>query len=169
MLLLENSLGPKRSVHFSKGTQSPVTKFGKERVHRRELFRSVNLTSVVLMLQNSRTELRKKPCNKKDAPVEMHVKWRNMSISSKISTKPRSTGLQKFGWSLPAPSSKKPEERQSVVNSRASMHMLSRKDLISAELETVRVSRTPTTVVTANGAVQTNEKATENVHDLSYS
>ena len=33
------------------------------------------------------------------------------------------------------------------------MHMLSRKDLNSAELETVRVSKSPTTVVTANGEV----------------
>ena len=31
------------------------------------------------------------------------------------------------------------------------MHMLSRKDQNSAELETIRVSRTPTTVITVNG------------------
>ena len=46
------------------------------------------------------------------------------------------------------------------------MHMLSRNGLNLAELETVRVSRTPTTVITANGEVQTNDEATENVHDL---
>ena len=40
------------------------------------------------------------------------------------------------------------------------MHMLSRKDLNSAELDTVRVSRKPTTGITANGEVQTNEEAT---------
>ena len=38
--------------------------------------------------------------------------------------------------------------------------MLSRKDLNSAEFETVRVSKNPTTVVTANGDVQTKEEAT---------
>ena len=43
------------------------------------------------------------------------------------------------------------------------MYMLSRKDLNSAELETVRVSRSPTTVVAANGEVQTKEEATETV------
>ena len=37
------------------------------------------------------------------------------------------------------------------------MHMLSRKDLNSAELETVRVSKSPTTVVAANREVQTKE------------
>ena len=40
------------------------------------------------------------------------------------------------------------------------MHMLSRKDLNSAELETVRVSRNPTTVIISNGEVQTNDEAT---------
>ena len=35
--------------------------------------------------------------------------------------------------------------------------MLSRKDLNSAELETVRILKSPRTVVAANGEVQTNE------------
>ena len=46
------------------------------------------------------------------------------------------------------------------------MHMLSKKDLSSDELETLRRSRNPTTVVTANGEVQTNEEAQVYVHDL---
>ena len=46
------------------------------------------------------------------------------------------------------------------------MHMLSRKDLNWAELETIRVSRNPATVITANGEVQIHEGATVNVHDL---
>ena len=53
-------------------------------------------------------------------------------------------------WFLPAPSAMKPEEREFVVDSGASLHMLSRKDLNSAELDTVRVSESPTTVVIAN-------------------
>ena len=40
------------------------------------------------------------------------------------------------------------------------MHMISKKDLNSAELETVTTSRSPMTVITANGEVQTNEEAT---------
>ena len=35
-----------------------------------------------------------------------------------------------------------------------------------AELETLRASRNPTTVITANGEVQTNEEATVHVYDL---
>ena len=61
---------------------------------------------------------------------------------------------------LPAPSNLKPEEREFVVDSGASMHMIGKKDLNSAELETVTTSRSPTTVITANGEVQTHEEAT---------
>ena len=50
------------------------------------------------------------------------------------------------------------EEREFVVESGSSMHMLSKKDLNAAELETARVSRTPTKVVTANEEVETNER-----------
>ena len=45
-----------------------------------------------------------------------------------------------------------------MVDSGASMHMVSEKDLNSAELETMRTSRNPTTVMTANGGVQTREE-----------
>ena len=48
------------------------------------------------------------------------------------------------------------------------MHMVSRKDLNSAELETVRVFRSPTTVVTANGEVQTKEEATVYVREIGF-
>ena len=49
---------------------------------------------------------------------------------------------------------------------RASMYMISRKDLNSADLETVKVSRIPITVVTANGEVQTHEEATVYLKEL---
>ena len=69
-------------------------------------------------------------------------------------------------WVLPAASTKEPEEIEFVVDSGASMHMVSKKDLNSAELETMRTSRSPTPVMTANGEVQTREEATENVKEL---
>ena len=68
-------------------------------------------------------------------------------------------------WCLPA-STLKPEEREFVVDSGASMHLISKKDLNSAELETVTTSRSPTTVTTANGEVQTHEEATVYVKEL---
>ena len=69
-------------------------------------------------------------------------------------------------WCVPAPSSLKPEEREFVVDSGASMHMSSKKDLNSGDLETVTTSRSPTTVITANGEVQTHEEATVYVKEL---
>ena len=80
------------------------------------------------------------------------------SQSQRKGQKLHSTHLRMYGVYQRHPS-KIPEERELVVDSRASMHMLSRKDLNSAELDTVRVSRNPTTVITANGEVQTNEEA----------
>ena len=56
---------------------------------------------------------------------------------------------------LPAPSTLKPEEGEFVVDSGASMHMISKKVLSSAELETLTTSRSATTVITAIGEVQT--------------
>ena len=46
------------------------------------------------------------------------------------------------------------------------MHMVSRKDLSSAELKIMRTSRSPTTVMTVKGEVQTREEATEYVKQL---
>ena len=66
---------------------------------------------------------------------------------------------------LPA-STLKPEEREFVVDSGASMHMISKKDLNSAEMDTLTKSCSPTTVITANGEVQTHEEATVYVKEL---
>ena len=46
------------------------------------------------------------------------------------------------------------------------MHMLSKKDWSSGELETLKRSRSPITVVTANRVVQTNVEVQVYVHDL---
>ena len=69
-------------------------------------------------------------------------------------------------WCLPSPSTIKPEQREFVVDSGASMHMISNKDLYSAGLETVTTSRSPTTVITADGEVQTHEEATVYIEEL---
>ena len=55
--------------------------------------------------------------------------------------------------------SKRPEEREFVVDSGASVHMMSKKELSSGEMGTVKRSRNPTVVLTANGEVHTHEKA----------
>ena len=46
------------------------------------------------------------------------------------------------------------------------MHMMSKKELSSAEVCTVKRSRNPTVVLTASGEVHTHEEAQVFVHDL---
>ena len=75
-----------------------------------------------------------------------------------------SSHFRKIG-ACPA-SSLKPEEREIVVDSRASMHMISIKDLSDAEMDTLSKSCSPTIVITANGEVQTHEEATVYVKEL---
>ena len=60
----------------------------------------------------------------------------------------------------------KPEEREFVVDSGASMHMISNKDLNNAEMDTLTKSCSPTIVITANGEVQTQEEAIVYVKEL---
>ena len=67
---------------------------------------------------------------------------------------------------LPAASTKEPEEREFAVDSAANMQMVSKRDLHSAELVTIRTSRSPTTVMTTKGEVQTREEATVFVKEL---
>ena len=54
---------------------------------------------------------------------------------------------------MPAASTMKPEDREFVVDSGASIHVVSKKDLNSAELESVGVSENQTTAMTANNEV----------------
>ena len=68
-------------------------------------------------------------------------------------------------WCLPA-SNLKLEERECVVDSGASMHMISKKDLNNAEMDTLTKSCSPTTIITANGEAQTHEEATVYVKEL---
>ena len=60
----------------------------------------------------------------------------------------------------------KPEKREFVVDSGASMHMISKKDLSDAEMDTLTKSCSPTIVITANGEVQTHEEAIVYVKEL---
>ena len=46
------------------------------------------------------------------------------------------------------------------------MHMISKKDLSDAEMDTLTKSSSPTTVITANGEVQTHEEANVYVKEL---
>ena len=107
-----------------------------------ELSKSVNLKNAITVRQNLRRGHFRKPCNKKDAPAERCAALYSL-------TEARVT---------PAPTSKSPEEREFVVDSGSSVHMMSKKDLSIAEMDTQMEilwrSRNPTTVVTANHLVK---------------
>ena len=115
----------------------------------------MSLMSAVHERLSFRTGHKKKPCTKKDAHVYNLKNTDKATFYFRIEAR-----------AMLAPTSTSPEERGFVVDSGASMHMLSKKVLSSDELETLRRSRNPTVVVTANGEVQTIEEAQKNVHDL---
>ena len=66
---------------------------------------------------------------------------------------------------LPA-STLTPEEREFVVDSGASMHMISKKELSDAEMDVLTKSFSPTIVIIANGDVETHEESTVYVKEL---
>ena len=92
--------------------------------------------------------------------------WRLAKHIQKLKEKNKATFFSpsENRW-LPA-STLKPEEREFVVDSGASMRMISKKDLSDAEMDTLTKSCSPTTVLTANGEVQTHEEAIVHVKEL---
>ena len=96
-------------------------------------------------------------------PAEMRGNLPRKSISSKRKTKLHSI-LLRSGFA--GRTTINSEEREFVADSGASMHMVSKKDLNKAELETVRISKSPTMVARANGEVPAKEEATVYVREL---
>ena len=93
--------------------------------------------------------------------------WRLAESTPKLKEKNKAAFLSPSeNWCLPAPSNLKLEEREFVVDPGASMHMISKKDLNSAQMDTLTKSCSPTIVITANGEVQTHEEATVYVREL---
>ena len=117
----------------------------KLRVHREVLSKSVRLMSVVLERRNSGEYHMRRSWPENDAPAKLRGICRKLFTSSGIWTKLRFmfSGEVK-GMSTPV-TSKRPEERELVVDSGASMHMMSKKkNLSSEEMDTLRRCRTPT-------------------------
>ena len=110
-------------------------------------------------------DLQKRLQDKSDVPAEMRGNLPGKSVSSKRKTKLHSIRLMRSGFCWPHPPII-PEEREFVEDSGASVHMVSKKHLNKAELETLRISKNPIMVVTANGEVQTKEEATVYVREL---
>ena len=105
----------------------------------------------------------RRPRTKKDAPAKQRGNWRTNFQAQEFG--PPMFYVPGEVEAMPAPTSKRPEEREFVVGSGASMHMMSKKELSSEEMGTVKRSRTPTVVLTANGEVHTHEEAQVFVHE----
>ena len=136
----------------------------KIKEHRLEKYNSKFLISEVPTLWNLRTSQeeteRQQRCARSRA-------WSLAKNINKIKEKEKATFYSSFEeWIMPAASLIKSEDREFAVDSGASMHMVSKRDLNSAELETMRISKNPTTVMTANGEVQTREEATVYVKEF---
>ena len=110
------------------------------------------------MLQNLRIGLRKRQSGKSDVPVKQRGGWPKIVL--KLKEHERATFFSPSENRCFLASNLKLEEREFVVNSGASLHMISKKDLNSAEMDTLTKSCSLTRVITANGEVQTHEEAT---------
>ena len=107
----------------------------------------------------------RRPRTKKDAPRK--AAWDLMKKNYKLKNLEKTTFYTLTEATvMPTPTSTRSEEREFVVDSGATMHMMSKKELSSGEMDTVKRSRTPTVVLTANGEVHTQEEAQVFVHDL---
>ena len=117
-----------------------------------------------------RTDLQERLQDKSDAPAEMRGTLPTKATSSRRKTKLLSIHFLRSGFCRPhpreTPKREREREREFSVDSGASMHMVSKKDLNRAELETVRISKSPTMVMTANGEVLAKEEATVYVREL---
>ena len=144
------------------GTES---KFGKERVHREVLSQSVRVMDG--------------PCAPKFGEV-LHEETRHQGRCARKAAWDLAKNIYKLKNSDKATiyvpgeakvmstpvASKRPEEREFAVDSGASVHMMSKKELSSGGMDVVKMSRTPPEVWTANGEVHSHEEAQAFVHDL---
>ena len=123
----------------------------------------MHLMSEILARRPLRNEHLRKPHDKKSAPAKQHGIWQK---KKNLKAEEKATFYSLVKIKAPVLVSKNTEERMFVVDSGASMHMLSKKDLSSDEMNTLWRSVTPTTVMSAYGEVQTNEEAQVYVQDL---
>ena len=150
---------PIRRVRFTKATKRHAN-IRETKVRRSEKIKSKFLISAVPTLRNLRIGLREET-ERQERRARGDV-WR---LPRKSYTAPRKGQIylfltyqrMKFTSSI---RNKTGGKRVCCRFRQRACTCLSRKDLNSAELETVKVSESPTMVVAANGEVQTEEEAT---------
>ena len=119
--------------------------------------------SVAPTLQNLRIGLKRREWQEQGA---REAAWKLAKNVLKLKEHERATFFSPSEKRCLPASTLKPEEREFVVDSGASMHMISKKDLSDAEMDTLTKSCRLTIVITANGEVQTHEEANVYVKEL---
>ena len=157
-------LGSKHAVKFSKGTWHQI-KIQERKGPSRGIIPKCALHERSLCApkfgERSHEEaLHQERCGRKAA-------WDLATYIHELKTSDKTTFYTPIeAKAMLAPTSTRPEEREFVVDSGASMHMMSKKELSSEEMDTLRRSRTPTVVLTANGKCTPVKKKQVFVHDL---
>ena len=141
-----------------------VTLKFETKILRSDIFAQVNLMSAAPTLQNLRIDLTKRQSGKSKVPAKQRGSW--PKVYSKLKEQERAAFFSPSENRCLSASNLKPEEREFVVDSGASMHMISNKDLSDTETDALTKSCSPTIVITANGEVQTHEEATVYVKEL---
>ena len=110
----------------------PWKKFGNEKGHFEELSKNVSLMREILARPNLRKEHLRKIQDKKIVPAKQHGTWRKIcKLKAEDNYVLFSCGNKGADINI---KKKTREERMFVIDSGASMHMLSKKDLSSEEL-----------------------------------
>ena len=131
--------------------------------HTKNRDQNPSLISAGPTLQNLRIGLRRRQSGKSMVPAKQRGSWPK---TLKLKEQERATFFSPSENRCLLASTLKPEKREFVVDSGASMHMISKKDLNDAEVDTLTKSCSPTTVINANGEVQTHEEAAVYVKEL---
>ena len=162
---------PKSILRKSTDMQKPIqrVKFTlkfETKILRSEKFAQVNLISAAPRLQNLRIGPQEETEWQEQGPRE--AAWKLAKSVLKLKEHERTTFFSPSESRCLHASNRKPEEREFVVDSGASMHMISKKDLSDAEMDTLTKSCSPTIVITANGEVQTHEEANGVCQGIGY-
>ena len=113
---------PMCSIHKSRGTSCYHP---RPKPHRLDIFAQANLISAAPTLQNLRIGLKKRRSGKSKVPAKQRGSWPKPVL--KLKEHERATFFSSSeNRCLPA-STRKPEEREFVVDSGASMHMISKR------------------------------------------
>ena len=131
-------------------------------VHRRVLFIILYFMGVAILPQNVETNLRKKLCNKNDAPAEMHGKWQKYPQT------------QRKGQSFIPPTTSSLAIASAIFDETSGKNICGRFWQINARTRQERSEFgwnwdcSSIEKLAANGEVQTHEEAIGYVHDFDF-